>query len=219
MKRVFPVITAVIASAAGVIVLLGYFIPPSPGNGYISALVDARSVMLQWAVLVAGIAVILGVGNLFSVHFQKVTQQKPGALNSMFLLVFLMSTFAIVVSANYTHSQVVVDIQHIFLNGIMVPVEISLVALLAITLVYSAVRMLRSRIDIKTIIFLFTVLFVLISAGPLTAKIQGVGEFMQQVIQPFSTGGARGILIGVALGTLTTGLRILLGADRPYGGK
>jgi hypothetical protein len=30
--------------------------------------------------------------------------------------------------------------------------------------------------------------------------------------------GARGILLGVALGTVATGLRILIGADRPYGG-
>jgi hypothetical protein len=28
--------------------------------------------------------------------------------------------------------------------------------------------------------------------------------------------GARGILLGVALGIIATGLRILLGADRPY---
>jgi len=32
-------------------------------------------------------------------------------------------------------------------------------------------------------------------------------------------GGARGILIGVALGSLLTGLRVLFGFDRPYGGK
>jgi hypothetical protein len=31
--------------------------------------------------------------------------------------------------------------------------------------------------------------------------------------------GARGILLGVALGTLTTGLRILFGTDLPYKGK
>jgi hypothetical protein len=30
--------------------------------------------------------------------------------------------------------------------------------------------------------------------------------------------GARGILLGIALGSLTTGLRILTGTDRPYGG-
>ena len=28
--------------------------------------------------------------------------------------------------------------------------------------------------------------------------------------------GMRGILLGVALGTLATGLRVLLGVDRPY---
>jgi hypothetical protein len=44
------------------------------------------------------------------------------------------------------------------------------------------------------------------------------------LIRPWMTevwamGGARGILIGVALGTLTTGLRVLFGLDRPYGGK
>jgi hypothetical protein len=80
------------------------------------------------------------------------------------------------------------------------------------------VRLLRWRIDLKTILFLATALLVLISTGPLTAQLplmSNLGGF----IQILSTGGARGILIGVALGTLTTGLRILFGADRPYGGK
>jgi hypothetical protein len=35
----------------------------------------------------------------------------------------------------------------------------------------------------------------------------------------FSGGGARGLLIGIALGTLLTGLRVLFGVDRPYGGS
>jgi hypothetical protein len=39
------------------------------------------------------------------------------------------------------------------------------------------------------------------------------------ITQVIALGGARGILIGVALGTLTTGLRVLFGADRPYGGN
>jgi hypothetical protein len=39
------------------------------------------------------------------------------------------------------------------------------------------------------------------------------------VTQVLALGGARGILIGVALGALTTGLRVLFGVDRPYGGN
>jgi hypothetical protein len=222
MKRIFPIINAVIAIAAGAIVLAGYFVS-------LSGLREFRILLLQWSVLLAGIAVLIGVGNLFSVHFQKITQKKPGALYSVLLLVFFVITFGLVMLVKLGSyattfkgipdlTEPLTQIQNILLNGIMVPAEISLMALLAVTLLYSSVRMLRQRIDLKTILFLVTALLVLISAGPLTAQIpfmSGIGKF----IQTLSTGGARGILIGVALGTLTTGLRILLGADRPYGGK
>jgi hypothetical protein len=33
----------------------------------------------------------------------------------------------------------------------------------------------------------------------------------------FSNGGTRGLLLGIALGTVLTGLRVLFGVDRPYG--
>ncbi|MGC1374973.1 MAG: hypothetical protein WA821_02040 [Anaerolineales bacterium] len=223
MKRIFPVINAVVAIAAGVIVLLGYFITSVP------ALTGFRALLLQWSVLLAGMAVLVGVGNLFSVHLQKITARKPGALYSVVLLVFFLLTFLVVIAVNFAPSmqdspifadlqKIFLNLQNIFLNGIMVPVEISLMALLTVTLLYSTVRLLRWRIDLKTSLFLVTALLVLISTGPLTAQLplmDGIGGF----IQILSTGGARGILIGVALGTLTTGLRILFGADRPYGGK
>jgi hypothetical protein len=47
-----------------------------------------------------------------------------------------------------------------------------------------------------------------------------LNNFLRPWIQHvLAMGGARGILLGVALGTLTTGLRVLMGTDRPYGGK
>lgn len=208
MKRFSLVINTAIAMGFGIIVLLGYFLTNVP------VLVVSRQVLLEWSVLLAGIAVIIGVGNLFAVHLQKITQRKPGALYSLFLLVFFIITFILVIAAD-SKGSVVIELQNIFLNGIMVPSEISLMALLAVTLLYSGVRMLRWRIDLKTILFLTTAVLVLISTGPFTSQIPWVG----QVLQVLSTGGARGLLIGVALGTLITGLRILLGADRPYGGK
>ena len=44
-------------------------------------------------------------------------------------------------------------------------------------------------------------------------------DFILRVAGMFSRGGARGLLIGIALGTLLTGLRVLFGVDRPYGGN
>ena len=229
LKRIFPALNAVVAIAAGVIVLLGYFITPSgpsqnpsPLTDFANSLAVFRIIILQWSVLLAGIAVIIGIGNLFAVHWQKITQRKPDAIYSLVLLVFFFSTFILVLIVHYSSfandldtQKALLSFQNIFLNGIMVPVEISLMAILAVTLLYSGMRMLRWRIDLKTILFLVSALLALMSMGPLTSDI----PFIRDVIQVISTGGARGILIGVALGTLTTGLRILLGADRPYGGK
>lgn len=228
MKRIFPIINAVIAVTAGVFVLLGYFIDPilfanqanlSDFQRILLQFAGIRVILLKWSVLLAGIAVMIGVGNLFSVHWQKITQRKPGSMYSVVLLLFFLLTFVLVIGARYApalEAQLnLVDAQNFFLNGIMVPTEISLMALLTVTLLYSSVRMLRWRIDWKTILFLLAALLALVSMGPMTSSIPVIGD----VVQVFSTGGARGILIGVALGTLTTGLRILFTADRPYGGK
>ena len=212
MKRIFPIINAVVAITAGVIVLLGYFT-----NLFL--LDELRIVIMSVAVLVAGGAVLIGVGNLFSVHFEKIRQRKPGAGNSVVLLVAFMITFVVVLVGN--SSDLLQSIKTVLLNGIMVPTEISLMAILSVTLLYASVRMLRWRIDFRTILFLVIAQLVLAGIGPWP----GIGQISFEIpvfgniIQVLATGGARGILLGVALGTLTTGLRILFGADRPYGGK
>lgn len=207
MKRIFAGANAVLAISAGIIVLLGYFIDSMSGF---------RFFLLQWAVILAGVAVLVGIGNLFSVHLQKIRERRPGSIYSLVLLVFML------LSAVASLAPLLKPIQTMLLDGIMVPVEISLIALLATTLVYSGIRLLRVRGDLPSILFLATALVILFSIGPLPyiGKLPFVSDWLRPFISnALATGGARGILIGVALGTLTTGLRILIGIDRPYGGK
>jgi hypothetical protein len=211
VKRISPVTNTVIAISAGVIVLLGYFIS-APRLG----LDSLRFILLEWSALLAGVAVLIGIGNLFSVHVQKLRERKPGYIYSVALLVFMVTTLFVGVLPGFE------PLQGILYNGIMVPAEISLLAVLAVTLIYSSVRLLRWRADVKTILFLVTALLILLGTGPWPAigQLPIVGDVLRPLIaQVLASGGARGILIGVALGTLTTGLRILFGADRPYGGK
>jgi len=207
VKRFFAGANAVLAVSAGIIVLLGYFI---------EALSGFRFFLLQWAVILAGVAVLVGIGNLFSVHLQKIRERRPGSIYSVVLLVFMLLT------AVAGLAPAVKPIQTMLMNGIMVPVEISLIAVLAVTLIYAGIRLLRMRGDLTSILFVATALIVLLGIGPL--PYYGQMPFVSTVLRPIisyvlATGGARGILIGVALGTLTTGLRILVGVDRPYGGK
>ena len=225
MKRIFAVANVVVAISVGIFVLLGSFF---------ESLSAFRFFLLQWAVILAGVAVLIGIGNLFSVHLQKIHERRSGAIYSLVLLLFMFLTIIVglLINAGSSLGKVFTDllpvfqsIQSMLLNGIMLPVEISLIAILSVTLVYSGIRLLRVRTNLTSIIFLMTALLVLIGLGPL--PFIGQSPFVSDWLRPFTSfishvlaaGGARGILIGVALGTLTTGVRILFGIDRPYGGK
>jgi hypothetical protein len=71
-----------------------------------------------------------------------------------------------------------------------------------------------------SIVFLVTLFVLLLSSGPLFGiEIPIFTGTIGPIINKYlSVGALRGLLIGVSLGTLATGLRILIGADRPYGG-
>jgi hypothetical protein len=87
--------------------------------------------------------------------------------------------------------------------------------------------MLRSRTDTMSIIFIAVAIIVLLGATPWYGieKVSGLKEvhsvfkeIAAWINQTWATAGARGILLGVALGTIATGIRILFGTDHPYGG-
>jgi hypothetical protein len=104
-------------------------------------------------------------------------------------------------------------------DAVIVPVEATLMAVLAVTLIYASVRLLRRRVDVMSVLFLLVALMTLLLLMPTPIGPFPGDQFFLQVIGMFSRGGARGLLIGIALGTLLTGLRVLFGADRPYGGN
>jgi len=208
MKRIFGIINVVIAISVGTIVMLGYFIPIPQIQGF-------GFIALQWAVILAGVAVLVGFFNLVGVHLQKIRQRRPNAIYSIILLSFMFFTILFGFLADLAPNWK--PLVGLMVNGIIIPVEVSLMALLSISLIYASTRLLRLRGNWTSIIFIATAVIVLLGIGPL--PFFGQVPFLRNIVQVFSTGGARGILIGVALGTLTTGIRILFGVDRPYGGS
>lgn len=206
MKRY---LSPAIAIGVGLLVLFGYFID----NTSIAAV---RIVFVQWAVLLSAGAILVGVLNLLLVHINKVIAKGKDRFYSLFLLAALLLTltFGLLYKPS---APVMVNI----FNVIILPVETSLMAVMAITLIYAAIRLLRRRADLMTFVFLATAVFVMIGSAPWPFfQIPLVADlFRPKIINILSTSGARGILIGVGLGTLLTSLRVLMGIDRPYGGK
>jgi cytochrome bd-type quinol oxidase subunit 2 len=202
-----PIATAVAISVA-IILLLGSFLP-------IPLLQDVlQPYLLSCAVIVGGVASLIGVYNLISVHVKKLSAPKAGNLYSLFLIIAFVATFA--AGLWFTPSDA--KFQRV-VTHIQVPVETSLLALLAISLTYTSLRLLQQRKDRMAWIFVISTLVFLIATGGYLSALAGDGQSgFATFINTLPLAGARGILLGVGLGSLTTGLRIVFGVDRPYSG-
>jgi hypothetical protein len=207
VKKILPITNAVIAVISGLLVLLGYFFPGVFGG--------VQSILIGWAIILAAFALILGIFNLAMVHLQKVRLDGSKSIYSIVLLVSLFLTMIIASISGPTGSWSL----WIF-NTFQVPVEISLLAVLAVVLVFAGAGLFSRRPKWYTVLFLVTVLVVLLGSVPLflIGEVTPLSALRSWLSQVPAVAGARGLLLGVALGTMATGLRILMGVDRPYGG-
>ncbi len=205
--------STVIAIFCGLVVLAGYFVR-------LPFLLYASNTFLNWAVLLTAFAVLLGIFNLLIVHLGKVAGKQKGAVYSLLLVLAMLGTFAVgLMVPLFPKAAPVFDF---IFRAFQLPVEASLMALLAVTLTYASIRLLGRRLSAFSVIFILTAILILLGTAPLPflGGLPWISDSVRPVIaQVLAASGARGILIGVALGALVTGLRVLFGADRPYGGK
>lgn len=208
MKLGAYIVWAAVASATGLLVLLGYFVN--------LALLDGlRLLLIQWAVLLAAGSLMIGLFNLLAVHWNKVSLQDEGWPYSALLILVFMVTLVLGLFFGPDYEVVLLLFQYV-----QVPIEASLLALLAVTLTVAAFRMLARRRDMMSVVFLITALLVLAGTAPLptgaqTPEVLAIARAW--ITQVWAAAGARGILLGVALGSVTAGLRVLMASDRPYG--
>jgi hypothetical protein len=206
IKLSTPVLAS-IAVVSGVIVLLGYIID-LPG------LSDLRRLLVDWAVTLAAVALLVGVWNLARVHWKRFRASQKGSANSLVLIISLVGTLLIVGAWG---GPTAAGSMWVY-NFILVPIEASLLALLAVVLIYAFARMFNRKISIPVLVFAGVVLFTLVGAFTLPSlNIPMLAELRTWLTQVWALAGMRGILLGVALGGIATGLRIILGSDRPYG--
>lgn len=196
-----------IALLTGVVVLLGYFIR-------LEILLNIRSVLLGWAGILMAVALLVGLVNLFSIHWNKIVAKQHGSINSLALILSMGLT--LIIGGWF-------GLRHPFtlwiLNNIQVPVEGSLLALLTVILLLAVMRFMRLKSGVGAFVFLFTAVLAGLASGPLFGlDIPGLSELRNWMLKIPVLAGTRGILLGVGLGTLAAGLRILIGVDRPYEG-
>jgi len=196
------------AIIAGITILLGYFYP-------LPLLIQLRLLLTNWAVIIAAAAVLIGIYNLVAVHAEKINEKEKGSANSWVLIISLFLTIAFLIYGAFSGTQEFAT--RLVADAFIVPVEASLMAILTVTLIYASIRLLRRRLDVMSVLFLVAAVLFLIAFMP--TPLSAGNPTIAQIVNVFSTGGARGLLIGIALGVLLTGLRVIFGVDRPYGGQ
>ena len=206
-------IAAAVAIGVGVIVLAGYFIP---------SMDSIRFILLRIGLVLAAVALLVGVINLATVHIKKIRTENENSGYSLILLISMVVTLVLGIIdmiQTYLIGRPNFKITNWLFTNIQLPIETSLLAITTISLIYAAAGILRKRMNMFSISFFFVVLLVLLgsfSIPPATTPfLQMIRDWILRVP---ALGGARGLLIGIALGTITTGIRILMGTDRPYGG-
>jgi len=205
MRGIFSTIIAIVV---GLITLLGFFIPASQ-------LQDLRITFIDWAILLAGVAGLVAIIHLMKVHWQKLFIAEEKDISSAYVLLAFFVTLGagIFLKPDHPAMQKVV-------TYIQVPIEASLMGVLSISLIVASIRFFQRRRGLMSLVFAASaVVFLVIGSGILAggADIPLLKDILSG-LNALPIAGARGILLGVALGSLTTGLRILLGSDRPYSG-
>jgi len=203
MKRVLP---TAIAMATGFLVLLDFFFD----NLYLNAL---GVTLINWVVIIAACALILGFLNVLAFHLRKIIQRQEGWLYSIALLVMAGTVLlgGLINLQGYRAPLV----KAIF-DYVQTPLQATIFSLLVFYMASAGYRAFRAR-NLETFLLVGACLVVLVGQAPLARYIwEQLPALKDWVLGVPATAGARGIVIGVALGSLATGVRLLVGFDRPY---
>jgi hypothetical protein len=233
MRRTVPLL---ITAGSGFALIAAYFIPYTESWGEKVAI---------WFDILAAIAFVLGGGNLLRVHLKKISDRVAGWGYSAIVLVAFLGTLAAGIgkigvhpSPNFPDYSWSGDYRTIggafwfCYQYAFVPLTATMFALLAFYIASAAFRAFRAK-NVQAVLLLGTAFIILLGrtfAGVLLTswidparwsgfryftglKIDNLAIYIMSV---FTTAGNRAIMIGIALGIVSTALKILLGLDRSY---
>ena len=168
------------------------------------------ALVLNWLIILSSSALLVGIAGLVVNHLGLILKARKGCLYSLVLLVSFFATiiFGIVLGVDNP------DFLH-GLSAFLVPMETALMALIALVLMSAAIKIFRQRgWSILTVSFAVSaLLFLFLNLGFVRFDSNPALQNFVAIIQGLPMIGAKGLLIGVALGALLMGLWVLFGQE------
>ncbi|NLG49186.1 MAG: hypothetical protein GX552_03620 [Chloroflexi bacterium] len=200
MRKILPVAVAILC---GIWTLLDFFVS--------EPLLDTVGmVLVEGVTILAAFALLLGILNILANHARRLVSGERHRALSLVLILALLGTLAVgVLLPNST------TFAWLF-NYLYFPLQSTMAALLAFFVVSAVYRAFRLK-NAQAFILLATSLIMFFIQLPFSAAlIPGLSLVRDWLMAVPITAGVRGILLGAALGTIATSLRVLIGVDRPY---
>jgi hypothetical protein len=198
MRRLLAIVASVITIGVGIVVI--YDLTLGAGN--------LAASFLRLTLVTLAITIVAGILNLLIVHIGRVARRQRGFPYSLVLLAAAIAVIVLWLTGQEATNR-------LLLENAQVAIESSLAALALFALVYGGYRLLHRRLTWARALFLLAMMIVLLGALPL-AEAEWMGQARNWLFTIPVSAGARGILFGIALGTIVTGVRLLVGQDRSY---
>ena len=203
MKKTIPILVA----AAAALFILAALILGEPLAGWLE-------IVLNWAVIVASAALLVAIATLILTHLRNIVRGKRGFIFSIILISTILVSFIGALVFGVDNSAYLR-----WVAAIQLPLETSLLGLAALVMTAAALQIFRNRgWSLLTLTFgISALVFLVISLGLLQALNIPVLTTVINYLQRLPMIGARGLLIGIGIGALLMGLRVVLGLERPWG--
>lgn len=205
MRKEVPLI---ITFLAGTFFILDYFIPHT-GFSNIAVKLDG------WAIIVVAFAYVLGVANIVRINVDTIRKTKKDLGYRIILLVSLFFMMFVGIFSGIGEGTVF----RWFFDWIFSPMKATMFALLAFFIASAAFRAFKIR-TFQAALLAITAVIVMLGRVPIGESAwSGSTDLTEWIMNVPQLAGKRAILIGAALGAISTGLKVLTGLERTYLGQ
>ncbi|MBU1701196.1 MAG: hypothetical protein KJ970_05305 [Candidatus Eisenbacteria bacterium] len=164
----------------------------------------------QWTIIVAAAAIVLGVLNVARIHANKIRTKKKDWPYSIFLIVGLVVMALLGIVRGIGEQSF---FNYLYINA-YVPMQGTMFSLLAFYIASAAFRAFRIR-KFEAGLLAIVAVIVMIGRVPIGAAIWDRLPGITSYIMDYPNLAAkRAILIGAALGAISTGMKVVLGIER-----
>lgn len=211
MRREVPLmITAVV----GLTLIIVYFVPHPPFS-------DIRDLFADWFGVIAAFAIYLGILSLLKINVEKIYRKKKGWLFSWVTILGFALFVAVGLMEGSDFGEFGTSYYYIY-DRIYYPLMATMFSILAFFIGSASYRAFRAR-NREATLLLLAAFFVMLGRVPIGYYLSSwlpegwrMGDVANAIMTYPQMAGQRAVMIGIALGIVSTSLRVILGIERTF---